>query len=309
MRGRLYWRVSPAFWGDEKVKLWSDDMRVLALYLLTCPHRTAEGLFRLPIGYALTDLGWTEKRFRNGFEALSDAGFVQYDEPAGVCLIMNALEYQAPENPKQRLGAVRRIEELPETTLLQALYQRALVLAPEFAETLSKRFRNRFETPSKPQAQAQAQTQEKTLMSGKPDAAPVDNSVKDVFEHWQQVMGHPKAKLSNDRRRKIQARLRDGMTVEDLKAAIDGCRASPHHMGENDTGTVYDSIELIFRTTEKAEWFASLRQKGGKVTDPTDLAAARIEKAARMYEDMGEDAAAFTASDEEWREVLKRVGG
>ena len=43
-----YHKVSPRFWADEKVLRWNDDAKMLALYLLTCPHRTTEGLFRLP---------------------------------------------------------------------------------------------------------------------------------------------------------------------------------------------------------------------------------------------------------------------
>ena len=55
---RSYWRVTPAFWGDEKVAGWNDDTRLLALYLLTCEHRTLEGLFRLPKGYIMADDLW-----------------------------------------------------------------------------------------------------------------------------------------------------------------------------------------------------------------------------------------------------------
>ena len=44
----IYFRVSPAIW---RAGTWTDDMRVLACYLLTSPHRTLEGLFILPQGY------------------------------------------------------------------------------------------------------------------------------------------------------------------------------------------------------------------------------------------------------------------
>ncbi len=158
---RSYWRVSPAFWGDEKVMGWSEDARFLALYLLTCPHRTAEGLFRMPIGYALSDLGWTEKRYRKAFDTLSIAHFAEYDEATQVCFIVNALDYQAPEGPKQRIGALNRLALLPETYLFARLYEQAKVFAPEFADTLPIGYRYPIETQSIPPAltQALAQTQ------------------------------------------------------------------------------------------------------------------------------------------------------
>lgn len=153
---RTYWRVAPAFWGDEKVSSWDDDTKMLALYLLTCEHRAAEGLFRLPLGYILTDIGWVSERLRNPFETLLRDGFMEYDNRCSVVFITNALAYQAPENPNQVKGAIARVEELPETPLLQRLYERSLDLCPTLAESLSKRFGKRFETlrqtPSKPPA-------------------------------------------------------------------------------------------------------------------------------------------------------------
>ncbi len=77
----------------------------------------------------------------------------------------------------------------------------------------------------------------------------------DVFRRWQEVMGHPQAKLTPKRRRRIDARLAEGYCVEQLMSAIDGCRASPYHQGQNETATVYDDIELICRSGEKVEQF------------------------------------------------------
>ena len=84
----------------------------------------------------------------------------------------------------------------------------------------------------------------------------------EVFAYWQSVMGHPRAKLGDGDRKKINERLtKDGFTVQDLKDAVDGCKASPHHMGQNDTRTVYDSMELIFRNTSKVNSFIALKDK------------------------------------------------
>jgi hypothetical protein len=77
-----------------------------------------------------------------------------------------------------------------------------------------------------------------------------------VFREWCRVMGKTAgAKFTPERRRKVEARLKDGYTVERLCKAIRGCKASPHHQGKNDTGTVYDDLELICRDGKHVEAF------------------------------------------------------
>ena len=81
-----------------------------------------------------------------------------------------------------------------------------------------------------------------------------DAAVGEIFVFWQQEMGKPQAKLTPGRKTKIAARLKTH-TADDLKRAILGCRASAFHMGVNDSNTLYNSCELIFRNDEKVEFF------------------------------------------------------
>lgn len=56
-----------------------------------------------------------------------------------------------------------------------------------------------------------------------------------------------------------------------VKQALRGCSLSPWHMGQNPSGTLYNSIELILRDAEHIERFASLAasddNKGGFLDD------------------------------------------
>ncbi|AWG45802.1 MULTISPECIES: hypothetical protein [unclassified Massilia] len=85
-----------------------------------------------------------------------------------------------------------------------------------------------------------------------------NDDVQDVFAHWQRVMDHPQARLDEKRAKAIGKRLADGYTVADLRLAVDGCRRSPHHMGQNDQRTVYDDIELICRDGPHVDKFIKL---------------------------------------------------
>lgn len=106
-----YFRVSPKLWHES----WDNDQRLLALYLLTCEHRTTEGLFRLPQAYVSADLGWSQKRLQKAWDALTKQDFIRYMD--GVVLIVQALKYQAPGNPNQIKAALNALERVPETEL------------------------------------------------------------------------------------------------------------------------------------------------------------------------------------------------
>jgi hypothetical protein len=81
-----------------------------------------------------------------------------------------------------------------------------------------------------------------------------------VFQHWQQVMGHPTAILTEGRRERIKQRLKEGYTVDRMLRAIDGCAASDFHMGRGEhKGTRrYDDLHLILRSGDKLETFEAM---------------------------------------------------
>lgn len=91
--------------------------------------------------------------------------------------------------------------------------------------------------------------------SGKPDQ-PVPSRV--IFDYWREVHNHPKARLDDKRRKLINARLSDGYTVEDLMTAIDGCKASLFHQGDNRDGKVYDGLDLICRDGAHVDQFIKI---------------------------------------------------
>ena len=82
-----------------------------------------------------------------------------------------------------------------------------------------------------------------------------------IFDYWKLRFNHPRARLDKKRRTKIRLRLEDGYTLDDLKLAIDGCRASPFHLGQNDRNQVYDDIELICRDAPHVDRFIALGEK------------------------------------------------
>lgn len=151
-----YNRVSPKFWPDTKREGWDEKEKHLGLYVMTCPHRTTEGLFHLPQPYICSDLEWDTGTLSEPFGKLLSRGFIHYDDDAEVILLTNALRYQAPENPNQIKAAVAHIEELPPTPLLSLLTTLAEGFCQPFAKALRDTFGTLAGTDSKPIGEPQA---------------------------------------------------------------------------------------------------------------------------------------------------------
>ncbi|MFT4059802.1 MAG: hypothetical protein QM652_09655 [Legionella sp.] len=100
-------------------------------------------------------------------------------------------------------------------------------------------------------------------------STPSSNDVgTQLFEYWQKTMSHPRAKLDKKRQRTIDLALKLGYIVPELQKAIDGCKNTSFHMGQNDRNQVYDDITLILRDAEHIERFIATADK--PVIDPLD---------------------------------------
>jgi len=88
------------------------------------------------------------------------------------------------------------------------------------------------------------------------------DSVVSIFNYWKKVHNHSRSKLDDKRKKLIISRLKEGYNLDDLKKAIDGCKHSPYHQGQNDGNTVYDNITLILRDADNVDRFIGYCGKG-----------------------------------------------
>lgn len=113
--------------------------------------------------------------------------------------------------------------------------------------------------------------------------------VAEVWSHY--VSAHPDHKtcrLTAPRKRMIQARLKEGYTVEQLKDAITGFHLSPFHTGENEQKKRYLEFELMVRSGEQVEkGLGCLRdaRQPGKATGPSEAEIAAQEAEIRATVD------------------------
>lgn len=134
----LYYRVSPAIWNEP----WDDDTRTLAFYILTSPHRTTEGLFKLPIPYVQADMGWPPRKIEKNMAKLEEAGFVS--RHGDIILIRNALKYQPLQNENQVKSVLTGLETVPPSPLDDEFARLAERFSKRLAERLGERLPERF---------------------------------------------------------------------------------------------------------------------------------------------------------------------
>lgn len=133
-----YYPVSPLYWSDSVVCGWPDGAKLMALYLLTCPHRNLEGLYRLPTAYIEADLGWPTPDVQNMLSHVVSSGFAKYDRLASVVFLPKALKYHSPSTAPQIQGALNALQAVPDTQLYDSFLEAAREYAPRLYEALGE---------------------------------------------------------------------------------------------------------------------------------------------------------------------------
>lgn len=184
MIGGKYAKVYTRLWTDPAFRAWSDDARFTAVYLLTCPHRNTEGLFRLPMAYVLHDLGWPEERLVAALAELDAAGFIARDPAADLIWLREVLAADPPAGGNQVKGAVRALADVPESPLRGEYLADARTACPELAKALEADL-GWVETADSDPCEAPSKGFQEAPSKGLP---PVDNSPSNA-----QAQSHPQA--------------------------------------------------------------------------------------------------------------------
>jgi len=112
---RDYGKVHTSFWTSSNIRDLSEDGRALAIYILTCPHGTIAGVFRLPDGYACEDLQWDAERVKTTLSELLSNGFATRCEITKWVWVTKHLEWNPPENPNQKKAVLKMARQVPDS--------------------------------------------------------------------------------------------------------------------------------------------------------------------------------------------------
>lgn len=144
---RVYGSIYSAFWHDEKISSFSDDAKLLGVYLLTSDHGNLLGCFRLPLGYIAEDLSWTKERVTKALEIMQREKFIIYDYKLSWILICNYLKWNPLANPNQGKSLENLFPQVPNSS---TFYRALLQSVSAQSKHLSDGFVNHLETLSKP---------------------------------------------------------------------------------------------------------------------------------------------------------------
>jgi hypothetical protein len=107
-----------------------------------------------------------------------------------------------------------------------------------------------------PSAPTRARDLRQEEEAGKASPSPSARADRErVFAEWLSVAGKTGRTVLDAKRRRLIDKALIAYPVDDVLDAVRGWRHSPHHRGENDTGTVYNDLGLLLRDGEHIERF------------------------------------------------------
>lgn len=81
-----------------------------------------------------------------------------------------------------------------------------------------------------------------------------------VFDAWRQAAGRGDRTVLDPKRRRLISSALATYPLDDVLDAVRGWRKSPHHAGQNDSGTVYNDLGLLLRDAEHIEKFRDMER-------------------------------------------------
>ncbi len=139
---RNYGAVATKFWVDDGTQALSLEAKCCALYLMTGPHTTMLGCFRLPDGYISADLNLSVEVIHRAFAELTTLGFLIKDSQSGWLWLPQFLTDNPIDNPNQAKSIERLFAHVPKNVcfmkaLLAALSQHMRFLSQGFIDHLA----------------------------------------------------------------------------------------------------------------------------------------------------------------------------
>lgn len=301
MADTRYYRIAPKIWRHAMTHQWKPTTTLVALYLLTCPHRNVAGLYVLPKPYILADLGIEETALDEALTCLVAEDFLRYDAATQVVLVVNALAYDAPENANQRKGALKYLQEVPRTALWRDLITLAETHAPTLAQDIAqlahKRFPELFREPLPepiPQRNGNSVSVSVAVLNNN------NNNAREVYPTLEAAYVETFGGTFNpDHFRVLQSYLEDSETPLDLEVVVDAftqCRLYAQHKSwgyvqqvlRNRVRDHLTTMALVQAAEQKRQRASEPRNRGSTPSPPVyreyEPTAERAAQVALLYD-------------------------
>lgn len=227
-----YGKVKETFWTDKKVQAMSDDAKMLALYLLTGPHRNMLGCMRVPNGYIMEDMGWPSTRLADAIAVLCQCQFIYRDDD-GWTLIANQLRHDPlSKTPNHVKAAVSLAEAVPAEA---SFYQEFAARFAAALATIDMASAWHHQVIAIPLPSPEPLPEPEPEPEGEAPPAAARPDLTPAVETWNELAGEvglAKAQVLTDkRRRSLARRLESCGGLEGWRAMLAKIRGSPGLQG------------------------------------------------------------------------------
>ncbi len=139
-----YRRIDTKVWNDETFRRFSDDGKLMFLFVLTHPQMTMIGAMRATVPGLAAELGWTIARMRKAIGEALAAGSLAGDEEASFLCAPNFLQHNPPASCNAVRAWAKCAELLPECTASTEHWRRVEAYAQGMTDAFLQAYRDAF---------------------------------------------------------------------------------------------------------------------------------------------------------------------
>jgi len=219
-------------WRKPSFKSLSPNAKLAYLFLITGPDTNMAGL----VSYTIPDIadctGIKRPEVKKAIRELVDAERLLWDQDVDLFLILRWFKHNPLTSPKHEISAQNVIAAW-EWHGFHGIVDS--MLSGTYDDTLSIPYREGIDTP-------QGQGQGKSQGQGKERG--VEKSITEVIEYFKEVTNSPRVVTKAESNREfVRARLKEGISIEDLKAIVD---LKLRQVGTGDFKEMYLRIATLF---------------------------------------------------------------
>lgn len=159
-----YGKVYKKIWNNGKFQALSEKAKYLFLYIITSPHSTVFGLFRLPIGYISGDLSWQPKTVLKYLGELQKSSFLLWEQKSFLVVIPSWLEHNPIKTENQLKKGLAELSEIPKNLdFLIKLKEMAQIHTNEYHKIIVKEIEESYLSSSLNHSYSEAVTEAEAI--------------------------------------------------------------------------------------------------------------------------------------------------
>lgn len=138
-----YRKIPPSLWNDPQFSRFSDDAKLLYLFISTHPNMTMCGAFRATLSGLAEELKWDSKRMANVWQTFGvtfQERWLNVDKEASLIICYHYVLHNSPDNPNIAKKIRKAFDELPMVALTYQYFQHVKKIIESLGQTFGVTF-------------------------------------------------------------------------------------------------------------------------------------------------------------------------